>query len=224
MTLAYQSTNILENLYTDNTFTYIFTTSLINMNYHFQSIITYCNTYIPSWKPNYNNPNNRIAYNTDAMFELIFYKNLILAIPLYLSSNNSTAIMIEKTISHLKNYIARLCLAEDGIDNNLMTTIDYKLIYYSPIALQSNNCLLNLFKTKKTIIHTDLYTDLFQSYPISLSTASTTAPTAPIIQPIIWPYTNGSNSNHIYMNTNTNMDVDNMDIKKSYLCSLHKTN
>jgi hypothetical protein len=190
MTLAYQSSNILDNFYTDGTFTYIYTTTLTNMINNFQSIITYCNTYIPSWKPSYNNPGNRIAYNSDAMFELIFYKNLILIIPLYLSCN-SIPIMIEKNIVHLRNYITRLCLEEDLLDNTLITTINYKLIFYSPIAMLSSNYPINLFKTKKTIIHTDLYTDLFQSYPILLSTTSLQTPVK--IPP--------SNNSHIYMNT-----------------------
>ena len=167
-TSSYQTSNILDNLYTDGIFTYIFTTTLTSMSYQFQSIITYCNTQIPLWKPTYNNPSNRIAFNSDSMFELIFYKNLILIIPLYLATGINN--LFENNILYLKNYLNCLCIADDNMNNSITTLIDYKIIFYSPTANLSSNLPINLFKTKKTILQTDLHIDLFQSYPISLST------------------------------------------------------
>lgn len=176
-TLAYQSSNILENLYTDSVFTYIFTTTLTNSSHQFQAIINYCNTYIPTWKPTYNNPSNRIAYNSDYMFELVFYKNLILVIPLYMLSSSVTN--FENAITQIRNYCLRLSAAEDGLDTTLNALVNYKMIFYSPIML-SNNFSLNLFKTKKTIIKTDLHTELYQSIPLALNSTSTITPTLPM--------------------------------------------
>ena len=180
--LAFQNSNILENLYTDGVMTYIQTPTIYNMPHQFQSITTYCNGCIPSWNPCYNDPSNRLAYNSDFLFELIFYKNLILAIPLYISSNSTTTgAKFESAIAHLKSYCHKLTSAEDGFDTNLATLLDYKFIFYSPNTIPGH---YNIFKTKHTIIKTDLYTPMFQSVPSALNNT---------------PIANIS-SNHIYEN------------------------
>lgn len=163
-TLAYQTNNILENLYTDGVMTYITTPTINNMPLQFQSITTYCNTYIPTWQPRYNDTRNRIAYNQDLMVELIFYKNLILAIPLYISSQTNQS-KFESTIAHLKSYCEKLTRTEDGLDISLAKLLDYKLIVYSPQIISGQT---NLFKTKKTVINTDLHMEMYQYKPISL--------------------------------------------------------
>ena len=131
--IAYQSSNILENLYTDGLYTYITTPTVCNMQYQFQSIITYCNSYIPTWKPCYNDPRNRLAFNPDYMFEIIFYKNLILVIPLYISSHPSPSShpSLPGALEHIKSYCSKLTSAEDGLDSGLTRLLDYKIIFYT---------------------------------------------------------------------------------------------
>jgi hypothetical protein len=161
--LAFQSSNILENLYTDGMFSYIMTPTISNMPQQFQNIITYCNTYIATWKPTYNDPRNRIVYNQEFMFELLFYKNLILAIPLYLSSTGGK---FDSAIAHIKSYCHKLTSSEDGFDVSLAKLLDYKFIFYSPIVIPGH---FNLFKTNKTAIKTNLHMEMYQSVPITLN-------------------------------------------------------
>lgn len=113
--LEFQSCNILENLYTDGIMTYITTPTVTNIPHQFHSISTYCNTYIPTWKPSYNDHRNRLAYNPDFMFELVFYKNLIIVIPLYISNLSK----FESIISHIKSYCDKLTRTEDRLDISL---------------------------------------------------------------------------------------------------------
>ena len=47
--LAFQTSNILANLYTDGIMTYITTPTITNIPHQFHTISTYCNTYIPTW-------------------------------------------------------------------------------------------------------------------------------------------------------------------------------
>jgi len=148
--LAFQTSNILENLYTDGIMTYITTPTVANVPHQFHTISTYCNTYIPSWKPSYNDPRNRIAYRQEFLFELIFYKNLILAIPLYISNQSK----FDSAISYIKSYCDKLIRAEDGLDVSLAKLLDYKFIFYSPNMIVGQS---NIFKTKKTIINSELY-------------------------------------------------------------------
>ena len=90
----------------------MFSNTLLNNSQHFSNLISYCNQYIPQWKPNFTNPKNRIAYNGEFMFEIIFYKNLVLAIPLYFSNLNVAN--FENSITHIKNYCARMCYPLNG--------------------------------------------------------------------------------------------------------------
>ena len=159
--LAYQNSNILENFYTDGVMTYITTPTVANMPHQFNSISSYCNTYIPTWKPSYNDPRNRLAYNNEIMFELIFYKNIILAIPLYISNQSK----FEYAVAHIKSYCDKLTRTEDGLDVSLAKLLDYKLIFYSPSMITGQH---NIFKTKRTIINSELYTEMYQLKPISL--------------------------------------------------------
>ena len=158
--LAFQTSNILENLYTDGIMSYITTPTIANIPHQFHSIITYCNTYIPTWKPSYNDPRNCLAYNNEIMFELIFYKNLILAIPLYISNQSK----FESAITHIKTYCDKLTRTEDGLD--IARLIDYKFIFYSPNMIVGQ---CNIFKTRRNIINSELYTEMYQSKPVSLN-------------------------------------------------------
>ncbi len=164
--LTFQNSNILENLYTDGIMTYITTPTISNIPNYFYHISDYCNLYIPTWKPNYNDVRNRIAYNQDFMFELVFYKNLILAIPLYISNQSK----FDSVISHIKSYCDKLTRSEDGLDVCLAKLLDYKFIFYSPTIILEQS---NIFKTKKTIINSELYTEMYQSKPISLNNVAT---------------------------------------------------
>jgi hypothetical protein len=161
--IQFQSSNILENFYTDGIFSYIMTPSIANMPHQFQSIITFCNTYIPSWKPTYKDPRNRLIYNNEFLFELLFYKNLILVIPLYISSTGSK---FDSSIAHIKSYCHKLTNIEDGLDVSLAKLLDYKFIFYSPIMIPGH---YNIFKTMKTVIKTELHMEMYQSVPITLN-------------------------------------------------------
>lgn len=188
-TLAYQNSNILENFYTDGVMTYITTPTINNIPYQFNSIISYCNTYIPKWKPNYNDPRNRLAYNHEIMFEIIFYKNLILAIPLYIYNQSKFDI----AITNIKSYSEKLTRTEDKFDSSLAALLDYKFIFYSPNTITGQT---NIFKTKHTIINTELYSEMYQSKPMSLKDNT---------------MDNFMNIdiNHIYQNINPNYSVSN---------------
>ena len=59
----------------------------------------------------------------------------------------------------------KLTRAEDGLDISLAKLIEYKFIFYSPHMIIGQS---NIFKTKKTVINSDLYTEMYQSKPLPL--------------------------------------------------------
>jgi hypothetical protein len=166
-TITYQTSNILENLYNDGVYTYVYTTTINNQQQHFTSIISYCNSVIPTWKPCYSNPSNRLAFNSDFLYEIIFYKNLIMVIPLYISS----VAKFEASIAHIKIYCQKLTNTEDNLDNSLSNLIDYKFVFYSPIP-NFNTFKINMFQTNQTLNKWPLFNQFYQSIPIPLNTTN----------------------------------------------------
>ncbi len=201
--ITYQSSNILENLYTDGVYSYVYTTTLYNQQQQFNSIITYCNSVIPTWKPCYGNPTNRLAFNTDFLYEIIFYKNLIMVIPLYISSLQK----LEASISHIKNYCQKLTNSEDSLDNSLSKLIDYKFIFYSP-KHNFNTFKINVFRTNQTLHKWPLFIEFYQSIPIPLNTTNPIlvnmgANPMVAINPVYMPY------NPMYYNTQNTQNTQN---------------
>lgn len=192
-TITYQSSNIQENLYTDGVYNYVYTTTLSNQQQYFSSIISYCNTVIPGWKPCYNNPTNRLAFNNEFLYEIIFYKNLIMVIPLYISSTQK----LEASIVQIKNYCQKLTSAEDHLDNTLSNLIDYKFIFYSPNH-NFNTFKINMFRTNQTVHKWPLFTEFHQSIPIPLNTANSMVNSI-AINPAYTPY------NSLYQNVNNHV-------------------
>lgn len=176
--VIYQNSNILENFYTDNHFNYIFTSSLYCHRNSFLDIISYSQTYIPEWKPVTTNSNNRIIFNTSTMFELLFYKNLILVIPLYISNYS----LLENNLFQIKNYCENYILAENKNNTALINTINYKLIIYSTTTAH-NRIQYKPTPVTTTIINTILYTNMYESLFFPLPEAVT-----PTLNPLYTPF------------------------------------
>ena len=160
--IIYQSNNILENFYVDNHFNYIFTSSLYTHRNAFTDIISYVQTHIPNWQPIVNDSNdfnNRIIYNSNTMFELLFYKNIFIIIPLYISNYSE----LENDFFHIKQYCEKYILAENKNNHTLISMINYKLIIYSTTTSHSR-IKYKAIATNKTIINTTLYTNMYESF------------------------------------------------------------
>lgn len=161
--VLYQNTYILENFYTDNYFNYILTSSLYTHRNSFTDILSYVQTYIPNWNPVILNPNNRIVFNSNTMFELLFYKNIFIIIPLYVSNYS----ILEKDLFHIKQYCEKYILEDDKNNINLITQINYKLYIYSTTTSHAKIKYKHIV-TNKTIINTNLYTNMYESFFFTL--------------------------------------------------------
>jgi len=157
--IIYQTSNILENFYTDNYFNYILTSSLYTHRNSFIDILTYVQTYIPNWQPVTNDTNNRIVFNSNTMFELLFHKNIFIIIPLYISNYSA----LENDFFHIKQYCEKYILADNNNNHILISMINYKLIIYSTTTSHSR-IKYKLIATNKTIINTTLYTNMYESF------------------------------------------------------------
>lgn len=166
--IEYQLSNILDNFYTDGHFNYIFTSSLYSHPDSFNDITSYAKLYIPSWQPVSNQSNNRIIFNSGTMFELIFYKNIILLIPLYISNYS----ILENNIFHIKNYCEKLIYEEEKKNAKLINAIGYKLYVYSCTTVHPG-IKYNTIYTSITILGTNLYTNMYESLPFLLTSATT---------------------------------------------------
>ena len=195
--VIYQNTNILENFYSDNHFNYILTTSLYTHRNSFTDILSYVQTYIPNWQPVTNNPNNRLIFNTSTMFELLFYKNIFIVIPMYISNYSA----LESDLFHIKKYCEKYILADDNNNPLLIANINYKLIIYSTTTAHSN-IKYNTSITNKTIINTTLYTNMFESLIFPLSESAIQPPINNLahqtinINPLYTPFKPSNPSNH----------------------------
>ena len=159
----YQITNILDNYYTDGRYNYILTSSLYNTPEMFKDISEYAKLYIPNWQPVCSNPVNRLIFNSGTMFELIFYKNIMIVIQLYVSNYS----VMENDLFHIKKYCENLIQAEDKKNTKLINAIGYKLYFYSCTTSHPRICYNNT-STTMTILNTTLYTTMYESYPFNL--------------------------------------------------------
>ena len=188
-TITYQNNNILEDFYTDNAFNYILSTSFISNKHYFSDFTTYIKEYITNWIPILNNPQNRLAFNSGTMFEIAFYKNLILLIPLYISNYS----IYEDNMLKIKNWCVQYIINENNKNDKLINTINYKLFIYTHVN-NHTSIKVNILKTNKTILGTELYTYMYESLPIIITNNLYTAsnPSNPYITynpTLISPYT-----------------------------------
>jgi hypothetical protein len=161
--ITFQSTNILNDFYTDGIYSYILTSTFITQQVYFNDICNYCKTYIPSWIPILKHAKNRLIFNSGTMFEIAFHKNLIILIPLYITNYSVYEDNILKIIQWCKKYVAA-----ETTNEKLLNLIDYKLIIYTPVN-NHTNLKTNILKTNKTILGTDLYFSMYESLPIPIN-------------------------------------------------------
>lgn len=161
--VIYQSSNILDNYYTDGHFNYILTSSLYTTPEMFRDITEYAKLYIPNWQPVCSNPVNRLIFNSGTMFELVVYKNIMIVIQLYVSNYSK----MENDLLHIKNYCENLIQAEDNKNSKLINAISYKLYFYSCTTSHPRISYGNT-TTMQTILNTTLYTGMYESYPFTL--------------------------------------------------------
>ena len=163
-TIMYQYENINDDYYTDGFFNYILTSSyLANMD-KLPEIVKYCKTYIPLWNPVLRNRDNKLIFNAGSMFELIFYKNIICLIPLYISNYS----LIEYNLLHIKDYLDKYTFNKHNKNLKILSNIVYKLFIYSPVNNHQHFKYI-IQQTNKTILDTTLYTFFYESHPIILN-------------------------------------------------------
>lgn len=171
--LIFQSTNLLNDFYTDGIFSYILTSTFVSRQDYFQDICNYCKTYIPTWTPILKNAKNRLIFNSGTLFELAFYKNLIILIPLYVSNYSIFEDNMLKIQQWCKKYVAA-----ETTNEKLLNLIDYKLIIYTPVN-NHTNFKTNILKTNKTILGTDLHFSMYESLPIPINNNNQNTQNAP---------------------------------------------
>jgi hypothetical protein len=163
----FQQTSILENNYHDSEFCYTLVTTITD----FPNIVSYCQTSIPTYSPNYTHLDNKIAFNNGSIYEINFYKNIITVFPVALMSHST----FEKELKHLKTYLETFVKQQDINKTNdktekLLHLVQSKLFIYSPYALgASSGFNLNMYKTSKTLLGAQLIEPMFESYPIPLN-------------------------------------------------------
>ena len=173
-TVLYQNNNILHDFFSDGIFSYILVSTFTRNQQYFPEISNYIKTYIPHWIPVASTVNcqcnlsgNRLAFNSGSMFEIIFYKNLIIVIPLYISNFN----VYEDNMLKIKNWSEKYIIAENK-NARLVNTINYKIIFYT-YCNNHTTISVNTFKTNKTILDTNLHTYLYESLPIKIKINTT---------------------------------------------------
>ena len=147
MNFTPQYNNPLENYYNDGAYTYIHTSTIINSPQQFQYIYDYCKSYIPTWKPDVNSVKNRLAFNNNSMFEIIFYCNLILIIPLYITNYSE----LEFNLLKIKDWCIKYIQVENGKNETLINMIQYKIIIYSPSNIHQHIKYYVIQKNKKLL-------------------------------------------------------------------------
>jgi len=171
--VTYQNTNILDDFFSDGIFTYVLLTTFIKHQEYFPEISNYIKTYISNWIPTLNFGENRLAFNSSNIFEIAFYKNLIIVIPLYVS--NFT--IYEDSMLNIKNWVEKYIIAENKhllhlplsiIYEKLINSINYKIFFYTHCNNYTRIKVNNVFKKNKTILGNNLYIYMYESEPIKI--------------------------------------------------------
>jgi hypothetical protein len=151
----FQSNNATANYYTDSYFNYM-SSSSISL---FQDIINFKNTYHPNWIFSICNPDNRVICSKNSMYELIIYKNIYCVIPLCIIDMSQ----LLKEYELIKGFVCKNIIAAHGNNANtlnLINTIGYKFIFYSPYSTLGN--MNNNQSTQFTILQTRLQYPLYE--------------------------------------------------------------
>jgi hypothetical protein len=164
MAVNYQSFNILNDFYNMNGFNYILASTFIANPNYFLEIVNYCKTSIPEWYPVLNDSRNRLAFNSSAMFEIIFHKNIIVVIPLYIPNYG----IYESNLLKIKEWCEHFITAENNKNSKLLALLDYKLIIYTPTHYLIN-FKVDITKTNTTILGTPLYMTMYETLPQKLN-------------------------------------------------------
>ena len=164
MSITYQSENILADCFTSGTLSYILSSTFTKYPLFFQEITAYCKSTIPNWYPVLNDSRNRIAFNSSTMFEIIFYKNLILVIPLYIPNYS----IYENNLLKIKEWCENYILIENNKNAKLLNMLNYKLLVYT-LVNNHINFKVDTIKTNKTILGTDLYMAMYETLPQKLN-------------------------------------------------------
>lgn len=164
MSIIYQTENILADFFTSGTLSYILSSTFITYPQHFQEITTYCKSTIPTWYPVLGDSRNRLAFNSSTLFEIVFHKNLILVIPLYIPNYG----IYEHNLLKIKEWCETYITIENNKNSKLLAMLDYKLLIYTPIN-NHINFKVDITKTNKTILGNDLYITMYETLPQKLN-------------------------------------------------------
>ena len=166
-TPIFQNTNILDNFYNDGNFNYVLS-STINA---FPDIVAYIIQTQPNYCPTYTNPDNRLLYNTNNLYEINFHKNIITLFPVIITNHQTFQLELE----HIKKYLETFCITHENKNDRLLSFIQYKLFIYSPYSLStsslsagSTSLNFNMYKTPQTILNIKLIEPMFESHAISI--------------------------------------------------------
>ncbi len=98
------------------------------------------------------------------MFEIVFHKNLILVIPLYIPNYG----IYEHNLLKIKEWCETYITIENNKNSKLLAILDYKLLIYTPIN-NHINFKVDITKTNKTILGNDLYITMYETLPQKLN-------------------------------------------------------
>ena len=171
-TPTFQNINILDNFYNDGNFNYVLS-STINL---FPDIVSYVIQQQPAYCPTYTNPDNKLLYNANNLYELNFNKNIITLVPVVITNHQT----FQLEIQHIRTYLETVCMTQENKNERLLSFIQYKLFIYSPyslssssISLGSTNLSFNMYKTPQTILNVKLTEPMFESQSISICNTNT---------------------------------------------------
>jgi hypothetical protein len=160
MSAQFQNNNILANFYTDSHFSYILNSSIVL----FPSIVDYCKNNIPQWIPNNSHLQNKIAFKHDSIFEIIYYKNIITLVPLYIG----TYLTLDYDLIKIKTYLDNYIKTEANNNEKLLKALNTKLYVYTPSGM-STIFQINTTLTSTSIINNKLVYSMYESSPMSIA-------------------------------------------------------
>jgi hypothetical protein len=152
MVQQFQQLDIFNDFYTNSNISYIFPKSI----FYFQNLKNFIQLQYPIKYLNITNLKqhvtyNRIIYSVNNLYELNYYKNIFIIIPLYIGSDFTNFL---KELTNIKKYIVNIIYKKESKKSttntvkltNLLNLIGYKIVYYSPVQLP-------IFNTNITKLH-----------------------------------------------------------------------
>ena len=158
----FQTINILDNFYNDGNFNYVLSSS-INL---FPDIVSYIVQSQPTYCPTYTNPDNKLLYNANNLYEINFNKNIITLFPVIITNHQ----VFQLELQHIKKYLETFCMTQENKNERLLNFIQYKLFVYSPYSLSASSTTINfnMYKTPQTVLNIKLTEPMFESHPIPI--------------------------------------------------------